>query len=151
MKKGTKIALAILVVLSLVCVVGVWSVFNNTTDRLAEVKERAQVDGDMIIILLAGDWDYKAIELVTAPKLGTEEEVVQRMELWRDKLGLLVTSEGEITATRYELDGPSGAIIYADYTATCEFEKGEATIVLELSHEPGNKWLLEDFTVTPSE
>lgn len=151
MKKGTKIALSILVVLLLVCVVGVWSVFNNTTDRLEQVKAQAQEDGDKIIILLAGEWDYGAIELITAPKLGTEEEVVQKMDLWRGKLGTLVTSEGEITSTRYDLDGPSGAIIYADYTAVCEFEKGGATVVLELSREPGNKWLLESFTVTPAE
>lgn len=151
MNKGTKIALSILVVLSLVCVVGVWSLFSNTNNRLEEIKAQAQEDGDMIIILLAGDWDYKAIEMVSAPQLGTEEEVVQKMELWRDKLGSLRESTGEVSGTRLDLEGPSGAIVYAEYAAYCVFDKGEATIVLELSREPGNKWMLENFTVTPVE
>lgn len=151
MKKGSKIALVILGVLTVVCITGVWAKYSETTKRLAEVKAGAQLEGDEVIILLASDWNYEAIELRTAPNLGTKEEVVQKMELWRDKLGTLVSSEGEVTDTRYDLGGKSGSIIYSEYTAKCEFEKGSATIVLEMSIEPGNRWLLEGFTVTPSE
>ena len=151
MKKGSKIALVILGVVSVVCVAGIWTKFNDTTKRLDEVMGRARTEGDEMIILLAGEWSYEAIELRTAPMLGTKEEVVLKMELWRDKLGTLVSSEGEITDSRYDLGGASGSIIYADYTAVCEFEKGSATIVLEMSIEPGNRWLLERFTVTPSD
>ena len=151
MNKGTKIALLILAPVFIAFLVLLWSEFNKTTARLAEVNAEAQTAGDEIIILLAGGWNYEAIELRTAPELGTKEEVVQKMELWRDSLGTLVSSEGEVTATRYDLDGPSGPIIYADYTAACEFETRGATIVLELSREPGNKWLLAGFTVTPAD
>lgn len=151
MNKGTKIALLLLAPVFIAFLVLLWLEFNNTTARLAEVKAQAQTAGDEIIILLAGGWNYEAIELRTAPELGAKEEVVQRMELWRDSLGTLVSSEGEVTATRYDLDGPSGPIIYADYTAACEFETRRATIVLELSREPGNSWMLAGFTVTPAD
>ena len=151
MKKGTKIGLLILAAVSIAVISLLWLEFDNTTARLAEVKDQAQTAGDEIIVLLAGGWDYEAVELRTAPQFGTKEEVVQEMQSWRDSLGTLVSSEGEVTATRYDLDGPSGPIVYADYTAACEFETGRATIVLELSREPGNRWLLAGFTVTPAD
>ena len=151
MKKGTKIGLLILAAVSIAVIALLWLEFNNTTARMAEVKDQAQTAGDEIIVLLAGGWNYDAIELRTAPEIGTREEVVQKMELWRNSLGTLVSSEGEVTATRYDLDGPSGLIVYADYTVACEFEKGGATIVLELSREPGNEWLLAGFSVTPGD
>ena len=151
MNKGTKISLIVLAVLAVACLGGVMFMFNNATNRMTEVKAQAKADGDEMIVLLAGSWDYESIVLRTSPKMGTEEEVVQKMELWKEKLGDLVKSEGLITGTRYDLDDKAGAVVYADYTAQCEFDNGMATIVLEMSREPGNKWLLDGFSVTPSE
>ena len=151
MNKGTKIALLILAPVLIGLFALLWSEFRNTTARMAEVQTQAQTAGDEIIVLLADGWSYEAIELRSAPELGPKEEAVQNMRQWHDDLGTLVLSEGEVTATRYDLDGPSGLIAYADYTAQCEFEKGKATIVLELSREPGNSWLLTGFTVTPAD
>lgn len=154
MSNGTKIALAVMAVLMLLCGVGLYSLFSNATSRLAEARAQAKPTGDEILILLTESWEFEAIELRAADELTdrrSEAEVQEEMNEWRQELGTLVSSEGEVTSSSIDLDGEADRGLVAIYTADAEFEKGRAEVVLTLTRKPGEEWMLADFQVLPAD
>ncbi len=154
MNKGTKIALAVVGALMLLCGFGAYSFFTSATQRLAEARAEAKPTGDEILTLLAGSWEFDVIELRAADELTegrSEAEVQEEMDEWRQKLGTLVSSQGEVTESSIDLDGGSERGLIAIYTADAVFENGRATVVLTLTRSPGNAWLLADFEVLPAD
>ena len=154
MNKGTIIALGVLAVLMLLCGVGAYSFFNSATDRLEEARTEAEAAGAETLALLAGGWSFDTIELRAAAELTedrTRQEVQEEMDEWRQRLGTLVSSEGEVTSFKVDPSGPGDPTLVAVYTADAQFDFGQATVVLTLTRNPGKTWMLADFEVSPAD
>jgi hypothetical protein len=143
LNKGTKIALIVLAVLTLVCLAGLWSVYTNASTALVQARTDAVKAGDEILILLAGGWDVKAVELRTTSEFKLESSDLAR---WREQFGYLVV--GEMKLTGFELDPE---LLTATLASTAEFDKGKGDVTMTLTRQPRNSWMLAKFDVKPAE
>ncbi len=143
LNKGTKIALIVLAVLTLVCLAGVWSVYTNANKSLEQARTDAVKAGDEILILLAGGWDATAIELRTTPEFKLESGDLAR---WKEQLGFLVV--GEMKLTGFELDPD---LLTATLGCTADFDKRKGDVTMTLTRQPRNSWMLAKFDVKPAE
>ncbi len=151
MSKGTKIALVVLAVLSLVCFAGVWSMLDNVRVAVGEQERQAKSAGNEILALYAGSWEYGSIELRTAPEFENKaatSEFATRAVFLRQRLGTLVSGEMEVTATDFGDDLKSPKLT-AWLKCRATFEKGKGNVTMTLTREPRNSWMLADFDVTP--
>jgi hypothetical protein len=140
--KGTKIALIALAVLSLVCLIGVWSMFTNAKGALEKAKAEAVTEGNTILSLLCHDWLLEDVQLRTAPTLSVPQSSFDK---WADEFGPLVGGDLKLVAFDVTPD-----LLIADLACTADFEDRKGDVMMKLTRSPGNAWELADFDVAPS-
>lgn len=142
MNKGTKIALIALAVLSLVCLVGVWSMFTNAKGVIEKVKADSVVEGNTVLALLCSDWKLADIELRTAKDFKITQP---QFDAWREEYGGM--TGGELSLADFN---PASDTLTSTLKGQIAFEKRPGEVTMVLTREPGNSWELDDFSVTPS-
>jgi hypothetical protein len=146
--KATKIAIAIVGLLLIVCVIGLWSLVNRTQQELAGQRERAVTEANEVLVLVASGWERGDFELRTSADFEKNVgDLDAKLAEWRQAYGTLVSGEAKLLDFEPVTGDPP--LLVARFEAEAEFEKGPALVQITLTREPRNSWMLSDLDVRP--
>jgi hypothetical protein len=140
--KGSKIALVALAVISLVCLIGVWSMFTNAKGVIEKVKAESVTEGNTVLALLCADWKLADVELRTAKSFAVSQS---QLDAWREEYGTM--QGGDLRISEFDITPDA---LLSTLKGRIAFEKQAGDVTLLLTRVPGNSWELADFEVVPS-
>ncbi|HXH60375.1 MAG TPA: hypothetical protein VNI20_03360 [Fimbriimonadaceae bacterium] len=152
MKKSTKVTLLVATILVISLCGGLWSMLSNAQKVLTRARTEAKTEGNEILVLLAGSWDYSAVQLRLSPEFDdkySEDEARKQFGQWKQTYGDLAS--GEMKIVSFEAGGKSlgEPVLVAKLACEATFDKGKADVKMTLMRRPKNDWQMSDFEVGP--
>ena len=142
MKKGTMIAMGVMILLAGFGVLWLFQMFKEIETAMDKARGNATTFGDESIALLTLNWDFGDIRLRSAQSLIDSDEdgsLTERLRANRSSLGQLRSSTGKSNQPVVESKGGT-QVLRATYEAEVVCENGSATITLKLARQPKNSW-----------
>ena len=151
MSRKLKIILLIFGIIA-VCIavaIGAMFYFGGKFDE----ESKAYVDANVPLIF--GQWDMKKLIQNASPEFLDTVKTQQAKERLNtlflsgfEKLGKIKQYKGSEGQATIDIDiGSKGITIYADYTATCVFQKGEAKISIRIIKKD-DRWQIFSFSIS---